>query len=554
MSKPIELTIRKEGEQWCLYTADGSRKLGCHDTREGAEAQESAVKSNMDRAIGLLQPALVGAARDAHALLASVALSRHPDDTDERFLARQLVELQDIAFVGRFGCQRITDMVSEHGIDPDICAATASWQEDPEKFCALLKKAAMACGLIQKAARDPGSVRFDLADIDVADGTYETLENGDVMKWIPLAEAGEKWLNGGREFDITPDAVGQGIKNFEGRGKAPLPVTFGHLDDSGAPARAWIEDIELRDDQRPWGQLRFLKETWAAIQRGEYKYFSLEFYPSSIDGKGKEIGFEFVGGAILNDPFFPTLRLDQAADRGGACFRLSRFTNTNSDRGVARGAGGDMTTPAPAGGTPAVPAPKIDGDKVTLSREQYQELARVREENQTLRGQIEEAKGRESANEKRIQKLEKESGAARIRSAIRMLQRDHRIVVPLGDFAIDSSEEECFQWLATAPMGITTIDGLEKLARDQEATAHLPRIPGGKEVGGGTDRLPPVDLSSETGRKEAVRRRVVQLKKEYSKDELELMVIRRGHTLEDFAAQELAQEHPEHAKVLLEKK
>jgi hypothetical protein len=35
--------IKKSGTQWCLYTKDGSRKLGCHATKAGAEAQERAI-------------------------------------------------------------------------------------------------------------------------------------------------------------------------------------------------------------------------------------------------------------------------------------------------------------------------------------------------------------------------------------------------------------------------------------------------------------------------------------------------------------------------------
>jgi hypothetical protein len=192
----------------------------------------------------------------------------------------------------------------------------------------------------------------------------------------------------------------------------------------------------------------------------------------------------------------------------------------------------------------------IEGDKVTLSREQYNELAKVRTENAALRGQVEEGRSRNQANEQRITQLERTSLAGRIRNAVKTLQRDHRIVVPLADFAIDSSESECLEWLATAPMGVTTIEGLEKLAKDQEATAHLPRIPGGKEVSGGSDVLPPADLTTEAGRSEAVRRRAAQLKREFSKDELQLTLRRRHQTLEEYAAMELASEHPEYRKEL----
>lgn len=36
--------IRKEGDKYVLYTRDGSRVLGRHDTREEALAQERAIQ------------------------------------------------------------------------------------------------------------------------------------------------------------------------------------------------------------------------------------------------------------------------------------------------------------------------------------------------------------------------------------------------------------------------------------------------------------------------------------------------------------------------------
>ena len=452
--------IRQEGGQWCLFTEDGSRKLGCHATEDEAKAQEAGIKAK--------------------------------------------------------------EAAGRTGVDLLITLGEISLTED-----------------------------------------IQVLDNGDVVKSIPLTETGKDFVNGGRKFDITPETVAQAIANFHARGSAPIPITIGHVDDSGAPAAGWINDIFAGDDGRPWGKVQFLKDTWADIAAGKYRYFSAEFYPVDVDQKGNEIGFQFDGGAILNKPFFP-IRVDQGK-RGGAVFTLSRIrtsttTKPTSDRGTADGDGGAMTDEEKkakeaadkkaADEKAALERVHIEGDKVTLSREQYNELAKVRTENAALRGQVEEGRSRNQANEQRITQLERTSLAGRIRNAVKTLQRDHRIVVPLADFAIDSSESECLEWLATAPMGVTTIEGLEKLAKDQEATAHLPRIPGGKEVSGGSDVLPPADLTTEAGRSEAVRRRAAQLKREFSKDELQLTLRRRHQTLEEYAAMELASEHPEYRKEL----
>lgn len=37
--------IEQRGDQWCLLTHDGSHVIGCHDTKEGAEAQERAIQA-----------------------------------------------------------------------------------------------------------------------------------------------------------------------------------------------------------------------------------------------------------------------------------------------------------------------------------------------------------------------------------------------------------------------------------------------------------------------------------------------------------------------------
>jgi len=216
----VDLVIRKEGEQWCLFTADGSRKLGCHDTEADAKAQEAAVK--------------------AHEAM-------------------------------------------------------------------------------QRGISGSATILICLSDIN-ASGDFQILNNGDVVKSIPLTDVGEDFINGGRKFSVTPELIDQAIKNFEASDKAPLPVTIGHTEDSAAPAAGWINDIFRGEDGRPWGKLLFFKDTWAGITAGKWKFFSAEFYPVDVNQKGEEIGFRFDGGAILNKPFFP-IRVDQSRHGGAGASR-----------------------------------------------------------------------------------------------------------------------------------------------------------------------------------------------------------------------------------------
>lgn len=41
-----EYVVEKRGDKWCLLTHDGSETLGCHDTEDGALAQEKAIQAN----------------------------------------------------------------------------------------------------------------------------------------------------------------------------------------------------------------------------------------------------------------------------------------------------------------------------------------------------------------------------------------------------------------------------------------------------------------------------------------------------------------------------
>ena len=42
--------IKKEGEKWILYTKDGSKKLGTHDSEGDAKKQEAAIEASKHRA------------------------------------------------------------------------------------------------------------------------------------------------------------------------------------------------------------------------------------------------------------------------------------------------------------------------------------------------------------------------------------------------------------------------------------------------------------------------------------------------------------------------
>ena len=47
--EPMRYDIEKRGDEWCLIAKGSGKKLGCHKDRAGAEAQEAAIKANMEK-------------------------------------------------------------------------------------------------------------------------------------------------------------------------------------------------------------------------------------------------------------------------------------------------------------------------------------------------------------------------------------------------------------------------------------------------------------------------------------------------------------------------
>jgi hypothetical protein len=120
-----------------------------------------------------------------------------------------------------------------------------------------------------------------------------------------------------------------------------------------------------------------------------------------------------------------------------------------------------------------------------------------------------------------------------------------KVHIKLGDHDIDN-DADAIKYLDGMPFGVSTIEGLEKIAADADACAHLPHVKLGVEQpsgNGGRGEGEP-DLGTEKGREEAVRTRVALLRKTYEADELEAVLQRRRQTIQDFARQELATEHP----------
>lgn len=101
--------IRKCGSQWCLYTKDGSRLLGKHESKKKAHEQEAAIKAR--QAAGAFVAALDGIA-------AALELR---GDADLAFIvdsaANELLEQRD-------------DMLEETGFADDVLTRDSDVAEE----------------------------------------------------------------------------------------------------------------------------------------------------------------------------------------------------------------------------------------------------------------------------------------------------------------------------------------------------------------------------------------------------------------------------------------
>lgn len=174
---------------------------------------------------------------------------------------------------------------------------------------------------------------------------------------------------------------------------------------------------------------------------------------------------------------------------------------------------------------------KRDAELTHMESKQGSEVTR-------LNKRVKELEDKDSAKDRVIK-------ASKIRTAITTLTERHNVHVPLGDFDIET-DDGAIKFLASMPFGVESVQGLEKLAKDSGATAHLPRVNLGSESGSGgkTGDTGKADVTTKEGRVEAVRHRITALRKEFPGDEFDEVLRQRRETPEEFARMELSIEHP----------
>ncbi len=163
------------------------------------------------------------------------------------------------------------------------------------------------------------------------------------LKWIHLATEGE--YNGHHQgpFELTREVFTTMVKNFraspqytagaDGKGSSKVvPFDYEHASEmfpaegtiptSGAPAPAWLYEIELRDgpdgEAQLWGLAKLGKKVRAQIAEDEYAWVSIAFGEGTDWKTGEKIGPVLTSVAFTNHPFMRDLDEIAASVRAGA--------------------------------------------------------------------------------------------------------------------------------------------------------------------------------------------------------------------------------------------
>lgn len=168
------------------------------------------------------------------------------------------------------------------------------------------------------------------ASINLSDQPPAVLLSEEGRKFIrvPMIYKGS-WKHGEDDLVIDDAWMQAVLSNFEvdALGYAP-PLFLGHPLDTksveGAPAEAFLQRMELIDDKL-YGLYECVSDdTFSDVEKGRYRYASIEFADIRDKVTGSALGPAIVGCALTNRPFIPNLEQPVA-------FRLSELNSRCAD-------------------------------------------------------------------------------------------------------------------------------------------------------------------------------------------------------------------------------
>lgn len=147
-------------------------------------------------------------------------------------------------------------------------------------------------------------------------------------EWIQVAKLGAFNGHAQGQFEITRQTFQDIVRNFRATTNRRIPIDFEHASEAdgsagsiphtGAPAQAWIIELDDRGEGGLWAKVEWLEPAKTYVETGKYKFFSPAIRFRSRDRvTGRAAGARMTSGALTNNPFLDGMRPIAASDRGG---------------------------------------------------------------------------------------------------------------------------------------------------------------------------------------------------------------------------------------------
>jgi phage I-like protein len=136
---------------------------------------------------------------------------------------------------------------------------------------------------------------------------------GERPTWNQIARVGQWAGHPSGPFQLTPGHFEEIVRNFKSTTNKRIPVDFEHASEQdptrgeiptlGAPAQAWIVDLDNRGAGGLWGLFEWLEPARTYVREGKYRFFSPTIRFGSRDPVTGVRGCRMSSGALTNQPF-----------------------------------------------------------------------------------------------------------------------------------------------------------------------------------------------------------------------------------------------------------
>lgn len=343
--------IKKEGGKWCLYTKDGSKNLGCHDTEEKAVAQEAAIeakKSNEGSGGNFSEPGskeliekkktrtkdfldklkelLAGKIKDDDLKLAINKARSHANTTsrarnkatkkEEDALAKKEEEKKE-----KEGKKKIAAYEdynprlekSHDSVNYDAASKIGMTCGDCKYFYRYTSYDG-TCQLVEGSISDIQTCNLWEAIVPTVTTTSELVEwrlfnefgFAEAPEWIPfLPHPGKYTSPKYGEVIISQERNNNFINNFNNAVYQEKIAIDAEHESKLSGAFGWIVEMKENEDGSVDAKVDWTEMGVKALDDNRFKYFSPEFYDSWENPITGEVHKDVaVGGALTTRPFF----------------------------------------------------------------------------------------------------------------------------------------------------------------------------------------------------------------------------------------------------------